>query len=141
MKISFTIRGNQDDQFGNPMPKIKKTYRQSWTPEVQRYVHWKAHVQKSFLEIIQAKHPELVQRIEQCITRTSKPIEIEKNETARMDIQIWWKNEAHADGENVFGSIADALFKNDKKLDGSFENKGSSSKEGSVKVQIILNQK
>ena len=58
-----------------------------------------------------------------------------------MDIQIWWKNEAHADGENVFGSIADALFKNDKKLDGSFENKGSSSKEGSVKVQIILNQK
>lgn len=140
MKITFTIRGNQDDQFGNPMPKIKKTRWQSWTPEVQRYVHWKAHVQRSFLDVIQGKHSELLQRIEQSITRTGKPIEIDRNEKVRMDIKIWWKNEAHADGENVFGSIADALFKNDKKLDGSFENMGSSSKEGSVKVEITINQ-
>jgi hypothetical protein len=140
MKITFIIRGNQGDQFGNPIPKIKKTYRQSWTPEVQRYVNWKAHVQKAFFDVIENKHTELLQRVEQSNVRNGKPIEIERNEKVRMDIKIWWKNEAHADGENVFGSIADALFKNDKKLDGSFENMGSSSKEGSVKVEITINQ-
>lgn len=35
-EITFSIIGNQDDPKGNPIPKIKKTYRQQWTPEAQR---------------------------------------------------------------------------------------------------------
>jgi hypothetical protein len=89
MKITFTIKGNQDDRFGNPMPKIKKTYRQSWTPEVQRYVHWKAHVQQAFLDAVESRYRELLQRVEQSIVRCEKPIEIQTNEKARMDIKIW----------------------------------------------------
>ena len=50
-----------------------------------------------------------------------KPLTIPEGFKARMDLKIWWRNDAHGDPENVFGSIADALFKNDKNLAGSFD--------------------
>lgn len=55
-----------------------------------------------------------------------------------MDISILWKDNAHGDAENVFGSIADALFKQDKWLDGSFESRVSDDKVGRVKVSITF---
>ncbi len=135
--INFTIYGNHADQRGNPIPKIKKTARQYWTPEARRYSEWKKHVQLALLDAVKEKHTELSQRIGQCMVREGKPIELQHFENARMDIKIWWKNEAHADGENVFGSIADALFKNDKKLDGSFE--GSRAPDGKGRVEVVIN--
>lgn len=138
MKITFIIHGNHEDQGGNPIPKIKKTAWQHWTPEAQRYAGWKKYAQFAFLDAIAAEHPELSQRVLQCMTRAGKPIELGTFEQARMDIKIWWKNEAHADGENVFGSIADALFKNDKKLDGSFEGRRAPDAKGRVEVTITI---
>ncbi len=138
MTITFIIHGNQEDQRGNPIPKIKKTAWQYWTPEAKRYAAWKKHVQFAFIDAVAAEHPELSQRIVQCLTRTGKPIELGTLERARMDIKISWKNEAHADGENVFGSIADALFKNDKKLDGSFEGARSANGQGRVEAIITI---
>jgi len=140
MKIQFTIIGNHEDQRGNAIPKIKKTAWQQWTPEAHRYAAWKEHVQLAFLDAVKKEHPELSQRIGYSMARNKKPIELEALEKARMDIKIWWKNEAHADSENVFGSIADALFKNDKKLDGSFEGARSPDNNGRVEILITLIQ-
>lgn len=136
MTIKITINGNHEDQRGNPIPKIKKTAWQYWTPEAKRYAAWKKHVQFAFLDAIAISHPELQQRVIQCLTRAGKPIELGTLERARMDVKIFWKNEAHADAENVFGSIADALFKNDKKLDGSFE--GCRAPDGKGRVEAII---
>lgn len=138
MIIIFTIYGHQDDQRGNAIPKIKKTRWQYWTPEARRYSAWKKHVQLAFLDAVRNEHPELLQRVGQCMVRDGKPIELDPLEKARMEIKIWWKNEAHADGENVFGSIADALFKNDKRLDGSFESNKSPTGKGRVEVSIKI---
>ena len=138
MKIQFLIFGNQEDQRGNAIPKIKKTRWQQWTPEAHRYAAWKKHVQTAFLDAVESEHRWLSQRVGQSMARNGKPIELESLEKAHMDIKIWWKNEAHADGENVFGSIADALFKNDKKLDGSFASERSPDNKGCVKVIINI---
>lgn len=136
--IKFTIHGNQEDQWGNPIPKIKKTAWQQWMPQARRYAEWKKFVQAAFLDAVAACHPELVQQISQCMVRVGKPIELGTLERARMDIVIFWKNEAHADAENVFGSIADALFRNDKKLDGSFEGRKAPDRKGRVEITINI---
>jgi len=57
---------------------------------------------------------------------------------AKMAIVIRWKNNAHGDAENIFGSIADALFSQDKWLDGSFEGKVSDDGAGYVDVCITF---
>lgn len=57
---------------------------------------------------------------------------------ARMDVKIYWANEKHADPESVFGSIADAIFENDRHLDGSFKAIHSKDKKGRVEVKIKI---
>ncbi|MDE2001755.1 MAG: hypothetical protein KGJ13_03635 [Patescibacteria group bacterium] len=136
--INFTIRGNPDDPNGNPLPKIKKTKWQQWTPQAKRYAAWKEYAQMAFRDAIAAGHPELMQQVGQCLVRTGHPIELGTFEKARMDIQILWKNDAHADAENVFGSIADALFLNDKKLDGSFAGHKAADGKGRVEGTITI---
>lgn len=65
-----------------------------------------------------------------------KPIKLGENDRAVMDIKIFWRDDRHGDPENVFGSIADALFYNDKYLDGSFVSELSREKFGHVEVGI-----
>ena len=55
-----------------------------------------------------------------------------------MDLTIRWKHNAHGDPENIFGSIADSLFFQDKDLDGSFESAVSEDGHGLVEVVITL---
>lgn len=55
-----------------------------------------------------------------------------------MDIDIEWGSGVHGDAENVFGSIADALFKQDKYLNGSFNGDDALDKVGKVNVFITL---
>lgn len=132
MVIEFTIQGNQNDSDGNPIPKARKTLRQQWTPEAKRYAQWKEHVVKAFM-------PADKQPWFRTYLRCGKPIDIQ-DDRARMDIRIFWKNGAHGDPENVFGSIADALFVNDKNLDGSFESARAPDGKGRVEVIISINQ-
>ena len=132
---SFSIRGNNEDIDGNPIPKIRKTIRQQWTPEAKRYTGWKCHVQEAFLKSLVAIDFNVHIRYQRVI---KKPIKLRDGEKAVMDIRIFWRDEKHGDPENIFGSIADALFFNDKNLDGSFKSEIAGDKKGRVEVLITI---
>lgn len=133
---SFSIRGNHESDTGNPIPKIKKTYRQQWTPEARRYSGWKCHVQEAFLKSLLQIDFNVHIRYMRLL---KKPIKIREDEKAVMDIRIFWKDDKHGDPENVFGSIADALFYNDKYLDGSFKSEIAGDKKARVEIIIGIN--
>ena len=120
--IFFIIKGNHNDPEGNAFPKLKMTGKQHWTDKAQDYVKWKAFVQKQLMNELRIVDGDAWRQCEKnfITTKSHKPIVIEKNQTARMDILISWKGNTHGDPENIFGSIADALFHNDKNLFGSF---------------------
>lgn len=145
MTIKFTIEGNHEDRGGNPIPKIKKTAGQQWTPAAQRYVGWKEYVQREFgiaLGNHLLTHPEdqgVVMSGSGMVRRGApKPIALKPEQKAHMAIKIYWKNRAHPDPENVFGSIADAIFQNDNALDGSFEAQVAEDGKGRVEVEIKI---
>jgi len=52
-----------------------------------------------------------------------------------MNIQIFWHGENHGDPDNVFKGIADALFADDKHLDGSFN---SQHQKGDPRVEVCI---
>ena len=134
--FSFTIEGTHDDTAGNAIPKIRKTKRQQWTPEAQRYVAWKEHVQRSFFDsLIGIDYPTHLR----FMNVFKKPIKLFTDEKAVMDLKIFWRDRKHGDPENIFGSIADALFFNDKFLDGSFKSEVAKDGKGRVEVNIIVN--
>lgn len=142
MVINFTIYGNQEDAGGNPIPKARKTLRQQWTPEAKRYAEWKNHVVKSYLgHLNQRGEYKAIDIANVAILHHGKPIILLNDQKAQMDIRIFWKNGAHGDPENVFGSIADALFFNDKNLDGSFESARAPDGKGRVEAEISINSK
>ena len=107
---SFTIYGNQDEIKGNAIPKLRMTQRGLWTKQAKRYRAWAEFIRVAWYE---AFAPPKKRYDEQ-----KKPYS--KLFNGRMDIVIYWANEKHGDAEGIFGSIADALFENDKHLDGSF---------------------
>ena|SRR6185369_14267578 len=134
--FSFSIQGNHEDIHGNAIPKIRKTYRQQWTPEAQRYTAWKVYIQNLFLRSL----PDIDYRVHvRSLRVVKKPIKLEKNEKAVMDIRIFWKDDTHGDPENIFGSIADALFYNDRNLDGSFKSEIAKDEKGRVEIIITIN--
>lgn len=130
---SFSIRGNHESDTGNPLPKIKKTYRQQWTPEARRYSGWKCYVQDAFMKSLLQLDFNVHVRYLRIL---KKPIKLREGEKAVMDIRIFWKDEKHGDPENIFGAIADSLFYNDKHLDGSFKSEMSGDKK--ARVEIII---
>lgn len=130
-KIQFTIFGNQENPNGNPIPKLKMTGRQQWTPQAQRYAAWKKYVQLTFLD--GNFKQEYTKRF---FNNHQKPIGGTPN--AHMDLKIEWANGKHADPESVFGSIADALFENDNNLDGSFVAKMALDGIGKVEISISI---
>lgn len=144
MEINFVIEGNQESPTGNPIPYTRVTQGTTWTDKALRYGAWKDYVVQKFeksaktcgfplalddktavLEMIRTKRP-------------PKPINLAKK-SARMDILIEWSNEAHADCDNVFKGILDALFVNDKGVTaGSFDSKKSADGVGKVFIKIII---
>ena len=67
------------------------------------------------------------------------PLTTKISSKARMAIKIYWAHGVHADPDNVFKGLADALFKNDKFLDGAFESHYAQDGKGKVEVEIVLN--
>ena len=115
---NFTIEGNHKSPTGNAMPKLKMTGNQSWTPRAKEYVAWKSHVQYAFMKSLSGKEKLDDQRMfASNMARFGKPFVKGMTVLAMMIIGIHWSNKAHGDPENIFGSIADALFKDDKNLD------------------------
>ena len=146
MKIQFTIHGNHEDPAGNPIPKARLTLRQQWTDKAERYALWKEHVRSAYYQTMNVNgNPVIIDdrlearefTLDDNLAKETKPIQLSKA-PARMDIKIFWKNRAHGDPENVFGSIADALFANDKNLDGSFTSHMSQDAKGRVEVEIRI---
>ncbi|HVB33733.1 MAG TPA: hypothetical protein VNJ52_05085 [Patescibacteria group bacterium] len=135
MTIHFIIPGNQDDPNGNPIPKIKKTFRQQWTPAAQRYAAWKDYVAWTLID----QMPEvLALPFKKNLLQKGKPID--GTPDAKMEIMIYWANEKHADSESVFGSIADAIFSNDKHLAGEIRYTHAKDRKGKVEVAITINE-
>lgn len=142
MVIEFTIRGNPKDPKGNAVPKLKMTGKQHWTEKAQAYVAWKKHVTCAFFKGLAdnsgmgAADKEGVRMLVDNFA-VIKPLITEKQKV-RMDILIRWKNHAHGDPENIFGSIADAIFKQDKYLAGSFDFDPKPTGAGEVDVKITI---
>lgn len=106
------------------MPKLRLTQRSLWTEKAIRYFAWGDYVRLCFHN----KYP----------FKNAKPFD--KTFVGRMDLKIYWANEHHGDAEGIFGSIADALFENDKHLDGSFTQFHENNKNPRVEVFIELNR-
>lgn len=136
--ISFTITGNADDPKGNPLPKLKMTGRQHWTPGARRYVRWKRHVVVSFIEALAKLDQSLARDAARNYAAVGRPLVL-GGRHARMDIVITWNGGVHGDPENIFGSIADSLFHNDKFLSGSFTYRDESGP-GQVEVNISISE-
>ncbi len=112
----FTIQGNHKSRVGNAVPKLKMTGKQHWTPKAREYVQWKEHVVYSFLDSIKGNVIDQRMFASNC-ARHGKPFILGLTDPALMVLKIYWSNKGHGDPENIFGSIADALFLNDKNLD------------------------
>ena len=127
--ITFTIKGNQEDIEGNPLPYVRVVGRALWLPGAKKYHAWKEYVRSVFYR----NYPEFssVDQVQPLTTKIS--------ERAYMAIRIHWVNGVHADPDNVFKGLADAIFKNDKFLDGSFESRYAPDGKGKVEVEITLN--
>lgn len=148
--FNFVIFGTPEDIKGNPLPKLKMTGKQSWTPKARKYANYKRYIRAKFWDELQVylndketkKNPDLLELcrsgIIDAIGSLDKPINLPKGAKCKMDITIYWKDGTHGDPENIFGAIADALFENDKYLAGSFDfspvNKGA----GKVLVNITF---
>ncbi len=135
-KINFTIRGNAINPLGNAMPKVKLTKAQQWTERAQDYVAWKDHVVKAVMGSLD--DPLDVAVSAKNLVMLRKPLTINPGQFGFMRLRIAWMNEAHADAESVFGSIADALFVNDKHLDGLFLSDHDQQKIGTVQVDLWI---
>lgn len=134
MIVIFTVEGNPKDPKGNAVPKLKMTGRQHWTPKAQNYVAWKKTVASACSRELDrlGVYADWYDRFAEV-----KPIQTGK-EKIRMDIMIRWKNHAHGDPENIYGSLADAIFKQDKYLAGSFDFEEKPTGAGEVEIKITI---
>lgn len=135
--INFEIIGNHEKRYGNPVPYVRSTQHGQHKPAVRRYEGWKQYVVAHFLDAVPP-----TSRYAQEVVISGKPIVLDSDERARMDIQIQFSGRSHGDPDNVWKGIADALFVNDSRLDGSFTHDEHANYLGaSVTVQISLNRK
>jgi len=133
-KLSFVIKGNQDDWHGNPIPYTRVVKRALWLPEAKKYNAWKSYARRSFY----GEYPAYLMRAGNTLLTDLQPFKTSAASKARMDIRIFWMNGIHGDPDNIFKGLADALFKNDKFLDGSFESNYSPDGKGRVEIDITL---
>jgi hypothetical protein len=133
-KLSFVIKGNQDDWHGNPIPYTRVVKRALWLPEAKRYNAWKSYARRSFY----GEYPAYLMRAGNTMLTELQPFKTTAASKARMDVRIYWMNGIHGDPDNIFKGLADALFKNDKFLDGSFESHYSPDGKGRVEIDITL---
>ena len=131
--IIFTIKGNQENPNGNPIPYLRTTQRSQWTDKAKRYNAWKDYVRASYLDQVVMKM--LTKDFVKLHDITKRKPIVKSKEKIHVKIEITFYNKAHADSDNIFKGIADALFMDDKYLSGEFDYKYG--KSGKVKVAII----
>jgi len=101
--IEFTLVGNQSDKAGNPIPYHRTTQASFWNKDSKRYNAWKQFVRQEYW------------------LQTAKKISghkpFNKAFKGKVEVYIEFKNESHADPDNIAKGILDALFENDKHVD------------------------
>lgn len=117
--IIFKIKGNQENPEGNPIPYLRTTQASQWTDKAVRYQEWKSYVVGEYIKALE-KMPRRNELEEYHNLSKLKPI-VNTGKKIIMSLRITWANKAHADCDNVFKGIADALFINDKYLVGDFD--------------------
>lgn len=138
MQIQFTISGNHEDPIGNPVPYVRSTRNALWREEGRRYAAWKEYVRGIYLAAAASKGILAPKEVVNLNVTGEKPIKLERGQRARMDLTIYWKNGAHGDPDNIWKGIADALFKNDRNVDGSFESFTKTGGQGTVHVKLQI---
>ena len=119
--LFFKIYGNQEDPRGNPIPYLRTTQKSQWTDKAKRYQQWKDYIRANYLDALGA-----VKKIDRADFGEAhdliqkKPIRASDHKQ-KMSLQICFKDKTHADCDNIFKGIADALFMNDKHLVGEFD--------------------
>ena len=104
MKHVLVIHGNHENPQGNPIPYERMTQRGKFVRhDAQRYLAWVKFVQLQWQ--LQVK----------------EPLPAVKNGSYRIDVLCCFKGEAHADPDNIFKGLVDAICKNcgDKHVAGS----------------------
>ena len=132
--ISFRIDGNQEDPEGNPIPYVRVVSGALWLPKAKRYAAWKEYVRN----VLYKHYPALAPDPSELLAGEAWPLTTKPSISARMDIKIAWMNGIHGDPDNIFKGIADALFQNDKFLDGSFESFLAEDGRGKVDIEIVI---
>ena len=112
MILKFEVIGNQENPKGNPIPYVRSTQRGQFKKNVVRYNRWKLWVLKCFYDL----YPNHSPSVGGAPLFSGKIFESSRKLKFRMGMMIHWANDAHADPDNVFKGIADALFSNDKYL-------------------------
>lgn len=148
-EINFVILGNQENPEGNPIPYHRTTQGSYWNKGSRRYNAWKQFVVAQFLK----QNPENsgMGRYGAMYLKFGKPLKLSGDSKAeefkktryiaKVYLDIKWANGNHADGDNIFKGIADALFYNDKDITlGHFESSDSPDKKGSVIGKIVVEQ-
>jgi len=107
--VKFTIYGNQEDIKGNPLGYHRTTQGSYWNPSSRRYYAWKQHVIDAYCEATGV----------QCL-EGEKPIISSKNKIY-LNTMTYFANDSRSDPDNVQKGVADALFKNDKYVAGSYD--------------------
>jgi len=102
--IEFTLVGNQEDKFGNPIPYHRQTQRSSfYNPSARRYHDWKDFARQEYWLHI-------------CKKISDQKL-FNKDFRGKGAFTIGFKGENHADPDNIAKGIPDALFENDKHVD------------------------
>lgn len=138
--IRFTIPGNQEDPQGNPIPYIRMLSGKI-REDARRYIEWKEYVRSALHKgaTIQVHEYEPEKPYEPQYTPETLPypLLVRGAQEVAVHVQIYWKNDQHADGDNILKGIMDALFYDDKCVwAGSFESRKSLG--GAGRVEVLL---
>ncbi len=143
-EINFIIPGNHEDSAGNPVPYTRVVGRALWVPGAQKYAAWKEYVRRCYFKDHQLFGmpiflDDAIDLKKICSGKYKpQPIRLTKKQKAKMDLKIFFKNGHHADPDNIFKGIADALFRDDNNLDGSFCSEIAGDGKGRVEVKINI---
>jgi len=132
--LNFTVHGNQENRIGNPIPCVRMTQGSQWSDPAMRYKEWKSFVVAQFIDLIQGMTKEERMHYSDIINLSEKKPIKKSDRKIVVDLMIYFKDNSHADCDNIFKGIADALFMNDKYVVGSFDYKMA--EQGKVDIKI-----
>lgn len=136
--ISFTIKGNQENPQGNPIPYFRTTQGGQFNKGAKRYHAWKDYVRAAFIDALEAiKREDRIDYAKFVDFSQKKPIK-KAGYKQKVSIMIGFRDKSHADSDNIFKGIADALFMDDKYVAGDFDYFYPEERAGFVRVKIQL---